>query len=99
MNLHDVIIQPVITEKSEMQKNLQPNQSTYTFKVHKKANKELIRQALYHIYRVDARSIRTLNVPSRQQRFRMTYARVPGWKKAIVTLAAGQTIDLTKGEV
>ena len=93
MNLHDVIIAPVITEKTESQKNLQPNSITYTFKVHKRANKELVRQALHHIYKVDARQVRTLNVP-----FRMTYSRTPGWKKAIVTLAAGQSIDLTKGE-
>ncbi|MCB1165588.1 MAG: 50S ribosomal protein L23 [Leptospiraceae bacterium] len=96
MNLNDVIIAPVVTEKSEEVKHSVPGSETYTFKIQKRANKELVRQALHKLYGVKAEKVRVINVPSRLKRFRNDYARVPGWKKAIVTLSPGQSIDLAK---
>ena len=96
MNLNDVIISPVVTEKSEEVKHGTPGSEVHTFKIQKRANKELVKQALYKLYGVKADKVRVLNVPSRLKRFRMDYARVPGWKKAIVTLAPGENLDLAK---
>ena len=96
MNLNDVIIAPVVTEKSEEVKHLNPNSEVHTFKIQKRANKELVKQALHKLYGVKAEKVRVLNVPSRMKRLRMDYSRVPGWKKAIVTLAPGQSLDLAK---
>ena len=53
MNYHDVIRYPVITEKSESLKNPRKDVNRYTMRVHPDASKELIRQALYHIYKVN----------------------------------------------
>lgn len=96
MNLNDVIISPVVTEKTEELKHRNASAQVHTFKVQKRANKELVKQALYKIYGVKVDQVRVLNVPSRLKRFRMDYSRVPGWKKAIVTLAPGESLDLAK---
>lgn len=96
MNLHDVIRCPVITEKSEEIKNPRPDVQRYTLKVHPRANKELIRQALYSIYKVRTVKVNISNVTGKMKRFRTGRIQLPAWKKAVVTLAAGQSIDFTK---
>lgn len=96
MNLHNVIVTPVITEKTEEQKIQRAER--YVFKIHPKANKELVRQALYKIYKVDAVKINTMVVPGKKRRFRSTFIKLPSWKKAIVTLSPGQSIELMKAE-
>ena len=96
MNLHDVIISPMITEKTESIKNPSVNVNRYTVKVRTDANKELIRQALHKIYNVDAVKINIINVRGKNKRFRQDYFRSPTWKKAMVTLARGQSINFSK---
>ena len=86
----DIIYAPVITEKSETAKG----EGKYTFKVDPRANKIEIKAAIEKIFNVKVKSIRTLNVKPKKRRI----GRYPGLtnrtKKAIVTLAEGQTIDL-----
>jgi len=95
MNLHNVIIAPMMTEKTETAKA--ENAARYTFKVQKEASKESIRQALYHIYKVNAIKINTARVPGKKKRFRAGLFKLPTWKKAIVTLQPGQKIEFSKG--
>ncbi len=87
----DIILRPVITEKTMagMEKG------KYAFRVDPRATKVDIRQAIERIYRVRVAKVNTLNVkgkPRRQSRFHAGHT--PRWKKAIVTLAEGQTIDV-----
>ena len=95
MDLHDVIISPVITEKTESLRSPRAdgNVQRYTFKVHVNANKELIKQALHKVFKVNAVKVNTMIVPGKYRRFRQDRIKLPAWKKAIVTLAAGQTLD------
>lgn len=86
----EIIKAPVITEKSENAKN----QGKYTFKVDPKANKIEIKEAIEKIFNVKVTSIRTINVKPNKRRVGRYSGFTNRAKKAIVTLAEGQTIDL-----
>lgn len=86
----EVIIRPVITEHSyDMMNN-----NTYTFEVAKKSNKVEIAQAIEAIFNVKVVKVNTLNVKSKPKRVRYQIGRTRTWKKAMVTLAEGDTIEL-----
>jgi len=95
MNYNEVIRYPVVTEKTEEVKNPNSDTNRYTFKIHPDANKELVKQALHKIYKVNVTKINVMNVPGKKKRFRQGRIKLPSWKKAIVTLAPGQSIDFT----
>ena len=86
----EVIIRPIITEHSYdmMERNV------YTFEVAKDANKVEIRQAIEAIFGVTVVKVNTLNVKSKPKRVRYQLGRTRTWKKAMVTLAEGDTIEL-----
>ena len=86
----DVIIRPVITEHSydAMENNV------YTFEVAKDANKVEIRQAIEAIFNVTVVKVNTLNVKPKPKRMRYQEGKTRSWKKAIVTLKEGDTIEL-----
>ncbi|MBQ3106374.1 MAG: 50S ribosomal protein L23 [Eggerthellaceae bacterium] len=86
----EVIIRPIITEHSfdMMEEN------TYTFEVAKDANKVEIRQAIEAIFNVSVVKVNTLNVKSKPKRVRYQLGRTRTWKKAMVTLKAGDTIEI-----
>ncbi len=86
----EIIKAPVITEKSESAKN----DGKYTFKVDPKANKIEIKEAIEKLFNVKVTSIRTLNVKPKKRRVGRYSGFTNRTKKAIVTLAEGQTIDL-----
>lgn len=92
MNLHDVLVSPLVTEKTEMLRET-AKEGRYSLKVHPDANKEIIRQALHKIYNVKAVKVNIIVVPGKNKKFRNGVYRTPTWKKAIVTLAPGQKID------
>lgn len=96
MNLEEVIVYPIITEKAEQMKEPVKGVTKYTLKVRTDANKELIRQVLKKIYNVNATKVNVTNVPGKNKRFRNSLIKQPAWKKAIVTLESGQTIDFQK---
>ena len=84
----EVIIRPVITEHSyDMMNN-----NTYTFEVAKSSNKVEIAQAIEAIFNVKVVKVNTLNVKSKPKRVRYQVGRTRTWKKAMVTLAEGDTI-------
>ena len=86
----DIIIAPVITEKSmaERQNNV------YTFKVVKTATKDEIKKAIEEAFKVNVKSINTLNTKSKRRRVGKYAGKTKTYKKAIVTLKDGSTIDL-----
>ena len=86
----DVIIRPVITEASydAMENNV------YTFEVAKDANKVEIRQAIEAIFNVTVVKVNTLNVKPKPKRMRYQAGKTRTWKKAMVTLKDGDTIEI-----
>ena len=95
MSLHpgQVLLRPVISEKSYEQ----ITQNKYTFKVHQDAHKTQVRQAVEELFDVHVQNVNILKVqakPKRRGAFRGTR---PGWKKAIVQLRAGETIEVFGG--
>ncbi|MFO7171086.1 MAG: 50S ribosomal protein L23 [Chloroflexota bacterium] len=93
MNPHDIIIRPLITEKNT--NLMQLNQ--YCFEVDRNANKRQIKQAIQTIFNVTVTDVHTLNVRGKLKRRGQKFGYTSDWKKAIVTLAAGDRIDLFEG--
>lgn len=93
MRAQDVIIRPIVSEKSyDMME-----QNRYTFEVHKRANKEQIAEAVSEIFGVTVAKVNTMNVSGKPRRVRYNKGLSRSWKKAIVTLKEGDTIDLFAG--
>ena len=92
-NLYDKIISPVVTEKSTNQSE----QNKIVFKVNKKANKKSIKKSIEKIFKVNVIKINTINIRSKTKIVRNRKAVKSGYKKAIVTLKKGQSIDLATG--
>jgi large subunit ribosomal protein L23 len=86
----DVIIRPVVSEKSYA--GLEGNR--YTFLVHPQANKTEIKEAIQSIWNVRVLSVNTLHRKGKQKRFRFTMGSRPDQKRAMVTLAAGDAIEI-----
>ncbi len=86
----EIILRPIITEHSfdMMEKN------TYTFEVAKTANKVEIAQAVSDIFGVQVVKVNTLNVKAKPKRVRYQKGYTRTWKKAMVTLREGDTIEL-----
>ncbi len=82
MLAHDIIIKPVITEKSMHGLSMKK----YTFRVAKKANKIEIAKAVEEVFGVQVDKVRTMNVRGRMRRRGRTVGYAPSWKKAIVKL-------------
>ena len=93
INLYDSIVGPVITEKST-------NLSTFNkvvFKVIDSANKKNLKKNIEKIFKVNVTKINIINKRNRKKITRGRIVKVKGYKKAIVTLKKGQSIDLTTG--
>jgi len=89
VNPRSVIIRPIVSEKSYAL--LTANK--YTFRVHPDAHKTQIRQAVEKLFAVDVLDVNVIKMPAKPKRRGMHVGSRPGWKKAVVTIAAGQTID------
>tara|TARA_B100001027_G_scaffold100466_1_gene68980 strand:- start:274 stop:567 length:294 start_codon:yes stop_codon:yes gene_type:complete len=93
IHLFDKILSPLLTEKST---NLS-EQNKIVFKVHKNANKQNLKSNIEKIFKVNVTKINIINKQNRTKLTRGKKIKVSGFKKAIVTLKKGQTIDLTTG--
>lgn len=95
MDARDVILRPVVSEKSYALLDA----NTYTFIVHPDANKIEIRQAVESIFGVRVANVNTLNRPGKRRRNRraFTYGKRPDTKRALITLVDGDRIDLFEG--
>ena len=95
MKTSDVLIKPVLSEKVN---RLSEKYNRYTFVVNRKANKLEIKKAVEEFYGITVESVNTINVPSkvkqRNTKSGLLTGRKPAKKKAIVTVAEGDTIDL-----
>ena len=91
----DVIIEPIVSEKSYAL----IEQNVYTFRVHPDARKPEIHDAVEAIFNVKVLKVNTLNRKGKRKRNRKTFdfGSRPDTKRAIVTVAEGQTIDLFEG--
>ncbi|HNU91916.1 MAG TPA: 50S ribosomal protein L23 [Spirochaetota bacterium] len=90
MDYNDVIIRPVLSEKStELSEN-----KKYVFRVSLRANKMTIKKAMKAIFNVTAERVNVIIVRGKRKRVRHQYGITPAWKKAIVTLKEGEKIDL-----
>ncbi len=93
MDAGQVIIRPVVSEKSYVLATA----GKYTFRVHPDAHKTQIKQAIEELFGVGVVEVRTSSVPSKPKRRGYTSGRTRGWKKAVVEVAAGQTIPIFQG--
>jgi len=93
MEHSQVIIRPVVSEKSYV---LAAN-DRYTFRVHPRAHKTQIRQAVEALFDVKVVGVRTASVKSKPKRRGLTSGRTRAWKKAIVQVRAGDTIPIFQG--
>ena len=93
VHLYDKILTPVVTEKST---NLS-EQNKIIFKVPKKANKKNLKKNIEKIFKVDVIKVNIINKQSRTKITKGKKVKVSGYKKAIITLKKGQSIDLTTG--
>lgn len=86
----DIVIRPIISEKMEY---LQEAQRKYAFKVFPGANKIQIKDAVETIYKVTVTDVNVMNRMGKKRRVRFTEGRRSSWKKAVVTLKEGDTIE------
>ena len=85
-----VIVRPVVSEKSL---DLTKSGNKYTFAVHSDANKHQIADAVEELFKVTVLDVNVSKVPAKPKRRGMSVGTRPGWKKAVVTVAAGETIE------
>ena len=92
--LYKVLRRPLVTEKTN---GLRELKNDYVFEVASDANKIEIRQAVERLFGVSVKSVRTAVVRGKFRRTRKGVGQKPNWKKAIVTLNEGQSIELFEG--
>ncbi|MGB0680513.1 MAG: 50S ribosomal protein L23 [Polyangiales bacterium] len=94
MRVEEVVRRPLLTEKSVEQRE---SVNQYCFEVHPLASKVQVRQAVETLFRVRVDQVRTLIVRGKVKRMGRSHGKRRNWKKAMVTLPAGEVIDLFEG--
>ena len=95
MRAEEIIKRPLIlTEKGN---RLREDENQYLFEVARSANKTQIRTAVEQLWKVSVTKVHTLNVRGRMRRMGRGHAKTQNWKKAIVSLKQGDSIDLFEG--
>ncbi len=94
MNVDQVIRRPLLTEKSNLGRELR---NEVHFAVDPRANKHDVRRAVEEMFEVKVLEVRTMRMPRRRRRVGRFAGLRPEWKKAIVRLAEGQTIEFFEG--
>jgi large subunit ribosomal protein L23 len=89
-----IIVRPLITEKTTAN---QVNENQYTFEVTRDANKREIKNAVERLFSVHVRQVRTAQQRGKWRRRGVHIGKRPNWKKAVVTLAEGETIEVFEG--
>ena len=95
MSLHpnEILLSPVVSEKSYSL----INDRKYSFRVHKDAHKTQIRQAVEQLFSVHVERVNVVKVQSKPKRRGMSRGRKPGWKKAVVQIKPGESIEIFEG--
>jgi Ribosomal protein L23 len=91
LNARDIIIRPILTEKST---KIQADNNAVTFEVAKGANKTAVKQAVEEIFKVKVDKVNIVNVRSKKKRIGRHEGTTNAYRKAIVKLTAGQEIDI-----
>lgn len=94
MNPNDIIIRPVVSEKSTEL----IEQNKYVFEIAFKANKTMVKEAVKQLFGVSAEKVNIVRVRGKVKRLRYRMGRTAAWKKAIVTLKAGDKIQIFEGQ-
>jgi len=94
MHTYEVLKRPVVTEKSNYMADVN---NAYVFEVDMRANKHLVREAVEEVFDVTVENVRIMKVKGKARRFGRHIGRTSDWKKAIVTLAAGDSISFFEG--
>lgn len=95
MHIYDILVRPVVTEKSVVDVD---DFNKYTFEVDMRANKHLVKAAVEKAFDVQVEKVHIMVMPSKTaKRGRRVVIRKPRWKKAIVELASGNSIQLFEG--
>ena len=93
MHASQVVLAPIVSEKSYEGST----RGTYTFRVHSDAHKTQIRQAVEELFEVKVERVNVIKVPAKPKRRGAFKGTKPGWKKAVVQLRAGDTIEIFEG--
>jgi large subunit ribosomal protein L23 len=94
MNPYEILRRPIITEKN----TTLMEQGQYSFEVAREANKIQIKEAVETAFpKVKVKAVNTLIMPAKSRRRGRIVGRLPGWKKAVVTLREGDRIELFEG--
>ena len=93
MHASQVILAPIVSEKSYAAST----HGTYTFKVHPNSHKTQIRQAVEELFDVKVERVNVIKVQAKPKRRGLFKGTRPAWKKAVVTLRAGDTIEIFEG--
>lgn len=91
ITLYDVLRKPFLTEKSMLQKE---QLNAIVFQVHTESTKTQVKEAVEKFFNVKVKSVRTMNFNGKVKRFGKNVGRRKDWKKAVVTLQDGQSLDL-----
>lgn len=94
MNPGEILKKPLITEKSTLAREVA---NAVAFEVDRRATKRQIRDAVEKMFKVKVEDVKTMNVAGKPKRRGQVVGRRPGWKKAIVTLKAGDKIEFFEG--
>ncbi|HEX8430847.1 MAG TPA: 50S ribosomal protein L23 [Longimicrobium sp.] len=93
-NINEVIVRPIITEKSHAQLDAL---GAYAFVVNRAANKIEIAKAVETLFNVKVKDVRTMNYAGKNKRMGRFMGKKASWKKAVVTLNEGDSIELFEG--
>ena len=91
IDIYDVVKKPLLTERTMSRLD---ESNTYVFRVHPKANKVQIRNAIQGLFDVKVLSVNTASMHGKRRRRGRTVTKNPDWKKAFVTLREGDAIEL-----
>jgi large subunit ribosomal protein L23 len=94
MDIYNVIREPHIAEKGNLQKELY---NQITLKVDRRANKVEIKRAVEKIFKTKVLGVKTMNMKGKGRRMGRNTGRRPDWKKAIVRLAPGENVEFFEG--
>jgi large subunit ribosomal protein L23 len=94
MIAHEIIIRPLVTEKTSIQKELY---NQFSFEVDRRANRIEIRRAIETIFNVRVSGVKTMQITGKTKQRGRVVGKRQNWKKAIVTLMPGERIDFFEG--
>ena len=93
IHTYDKILSPIVTEKS----TILSEQNKIVFKVPNKSNKSILKKNIEKIFKVNVVKVNIINKQPRKKIIKGKKVKIKGYKKAIITLKKGQSIDLTTG--